>query len=462
MSASLIRALAELTIAASVAIVVVAALRRPLRCIGGARVAYLGWLLVPASQLVVSLPAPLQPLEVASQTIPQWGARALAAAMPAQSVIAGASGAVTDYGALAVVIWAAVSLALLSLSVRRQRAFVGSLGTVTASTDGTWRSATLRDPLLLGAWRPRIVLPADFESRYDADERALVLAHERAHRARGDTVVNGIATLWLCVFWFNPLMYWAVARLRFDQELACDEVVLAARPAQRRRYADALLRTQLAPDAGLPAPLACPWRSRHPLKERIAMLIRPLPTTLRRRFAAVLTCAALGSGSYALWTMLPGAAYAQAGGPQTTAIITAYNISVVADKGAILTVTAPDFKTRLGDGNNDYEVTLIQRNQDGTNLTFRASSDEVSRVTAERITRFGNGDVELSGNVIVKLLPSGPSSPIALEHVRIELESGVVKDMQFASAVLTTDHAIVERDGTIRMESAVLTLAGQP
>ena len=87
MTASLIQAIVELTIAASVAIFVVALLRKPLRRIGGARVAYLGWLLVPASQLVVSVPAPVEPVEVAWQAIPQWGARVLAATVSADAIM---------------------------------------------------------------------------------------------------------------------------------------------------------------------------------------------------------------------------------------------------------------------------------------------------------------------------------------------------------------------------------------
>ncbi|MDE2052238.1 MAG: hypothetical protein KGJ72_14600, partial [Gammaproteobacteria bacterium] len=128
--------------------------------------------------------------------------------------------------------------------------------------DGTWRSRRVTEPMLIGALRPKVLVPLDFEVRYSAEERELVLAHERTHMRRGDTLVNAFGAAWLCVFWFNPLMYWAMRLLRFDQDLACDAAVLAAAGKGRRgRYAEALLKAQLAGEGALPLPLACHWRS---------------------------------------------------------------------------------------------------------------------------------------------------------------------------------------------------------
>ena len=314
MSASLLEVIAELTIAASVAILVVAAIRKPLRRLGGARVAYLAWLLVPSSQLAVLLPAPSAALDVTAQTIPKF----LRNAMPA--VTSSAEGIFSaDYAVIGVIVWACGSLSLLFFLVRRQSAFVRSLGALTAMPDGTYRSSTARGPLLLGVWRPRVILPLNFESLYDIEDGALVLAHERAHRDRGDQLVNVIAAIWLCLTWFNPLMYWAIRRLRFDQEVRCDAVVLAERPTLRRRYANALLKTQLAAESGWSVPIACSWQSGHPLTERITMLKRPLPTLARRRSALALTCALIISGNYAVWTALPRVAEAQETSPTSTA-----------------------------------------------------------------------------------------------------------------------------------------------
>jgi hypothetical protein len=249
-------------------------------------------------------------LQISADAIPQLLLGALPTAISANLDSAGA-----DYAAIALVGWASGALLMLLYVVRRQRAFIRSLGPTTAMPDGTHRSSSVRTPLLVGAWRPRVVLPVDFESLYDADEGTLVLAHERAHRDRGDLLVNLVATIWLALFWFNPLMYWALGRLRFDQEVSCDAVVLAARPGLRGRYANALLRAQIAAESGWRAPVVCSWQSSHPLTERITMLKHLPPTSTRRRSALVLTCALIAAANYAVWTTLPRSADAQAISP---------------------------------------------------------------------------------------------------------------------------------------------------
>jgi bla regulator protein blaR1 len=306
MSASVIQVVAELTIAASIAILIVAAIRKPLRRIGGSRVAYLVWLLVPVSQLVVLLPTPPDSFGPTAQPVPQWMLDAIPAVTSSNQAAAG-----TSYATIGLIVWALGSLSMLSLVTLRQRAFIRSLGALSAAADGTHRSSAGRGPLLVGVWRPLVVLPTNFEKLYDAEEQALVLAHEQAHRDRRDQLVNVVATTWLCLSWFNPLMYWAIGLLRFDQDLTCDAVVLAGRSASRRRYASALLKTQLALESGWSLPITCSWQSSHPLTERIVMLKRPSPTLLRVRSAFLLTCASLLAGSYAVWMTLPRAAEAQ-------------------------------------------------------------------------------------------------------------------------------------------------------
>src|SRR5690606_32010864 len=53
-------------------------------------------------------------------------------------------------------------------------------------------------PALVGVLRPRLVLPADFVTRFDAEERALILAHEDMHRVSGHTLVNALVEVTRC------------------------------------------------------------------------------------------------------------------------------------------------------------------------------------------------------------------------------------------------------------------------
>jgi hypothetical protein len=143
------------------------------------------------------------------------------------------------------------------------------------------------------------VLPADFEDRYDAAERALILAHEVMHAHRRDGLWCLLAQPVVALFWFHPLAWWALSALRHDLELACDAAVLREHGAQRRSYAHAMLKTQSAQFA---LPVGCPWSPRHPLTERIAMLKQSAPKPLQTRlglFAGVVLGAIVTGAVYA-------------------------------------------------------------------------------------------------------------------------------------------------------------------
>ncbi len=66
--------------------------------------------------------------------------------------------------------------------------------------------------MLVGAWRPKIVLPGDVGRRYSDRERAVILAHERAHVGRHDALTNAVALALVCLFWFNPVAHWGRSR----------------------------------------------------------------------------------------------------------------------------------------------------------------------------------------------------------------------------------------------------------
>jgi beta-lactamase regulating signal transducer with metallopeptidase domain len=316
MSVSLVHLLVIVTAASSMAVVLVGVLRKPLRCAIGARAAYWQWLLVPASVLAVLMPAPVHSVRTLTGSMPDSVSAAFSSAIVSVSAVGGS----TSY-ATGVAIWLLGTLLMATWFVRRQRAFVRSLGKLTMDPDGIYRSSTVVAPLLVGAWRPRIVVPSDFESCYTPEERSLVVAHERAHLVRHDAAINVFVTSWLCLAWFNPLMYWAMGRLRFDQELACDAMVVAGSKTGRRLYAGALLKTQLANESAWRMPVGCHWQSTHPLKERVAMLKYPSPGLARRLGGMGFTAALTIAVSYAAW-----AAQSQLPLPASSAKLIAVNM----------------------------------------------------------------------------------------------------------------------------------------
>ncbi|HEY4340332.1 MAG TPA: M56 family metallopeptidase [Steroidobacteraceae bacterium] len=297
MGIDLLQGLFGAAVASSAAILAVGLLGKPMRIAFGARAAYWLWLLVPAMVVATLLPAPSRILQTSAHSVVRHLGSALANIVVTPTIFHPSSILVN----VALAIWGTGTCASIALVLCRQQSFARSLGPIYRDSLDRRRSATIIAPMLVGAWRAEVVLPADFESRYSEAERALILAHETAHLLRCDVSANAVAAGSLCLLWFNPLMYWAVGRLRLDQELACDAVVLASPGTARRSYADALLRTQLAIQSAWRLPIGCQWQSNHPLKERIAMLKHTTPG-LRRRFGGIALALALTvSGSYAAW-----------------------------------------------------------------------------------------------------------------------------------------------------------------
>lgn len=80
-------------------------------------------------------------------------------------------------------------------------------------------------PMVWGIFRAHLLLPAAATEWPDARLRG-VLLHELAHLRRRDPLALLVAQLALALHWFNPLAWFAVHRLRAEQERACDDFVL--------------------------------------------------------------------------------------------------------------------------------------------------------------------------------------------------------------------------------------------
>lgn len=110
--------------------------------------------------------------------------------------------------------------------------------------------AELSGPAVTGLWRPILLLPARFPGELNEEESRLVLQHELLHIRRLDLWTNGLLCLIQAVHWFNPVAWFAVSRIRFDCEQACDEEVLTRNGAESRTpYGHALIKIA----CGLPA-----------------------------------------------------------------------------------------------------------------------------------------------------------------------------------------------------------------
>ncbi|MCW5557347.1 MAG: hypothetical protein KIT22_05895, partial [Verrucomicrobiae bacterium] len=131
------------------------------------------------------------------------------------------------------------------------------------------------NPCLYGVFRPVLLLPATLEDRLAQSEWRDVMLHELGHVRRLDPLWNSWMSILNAVHWFNPLVWWAAARMREDRELACDSLVLARKDSQgRRSYGETLLKLASFPaaPAGQPGATVGILENGGPLKSRLQAL----------------------------------------------------------------------------------------------------------------------------------------------------------------------------------------------
>lgn len=96
------------------------------------------------------------------------------------------------------------------------------------------------EPILMGIFRPIILLPPAVLLKCRPDQLELILLHELGHARRWDNVVLLIQRTAEVLFWFQPAV-WMVSRwVTRDREFCCDQFVLKQTP-DRRLYAETLI-----------------------------------------------------------------------------------------------------------------------------------------------------------------------------------------------------------------------------
>ncbi len=251
---------------------VVLVVRRAVAITFGPRVAYALWLIPAARALMPAIEDP----PLTDTTIMGGGgvtvALGSAPVLPAQLTML-AEMAMT----VAIPVWAVGAIAFLLVQLLRHRRFVAQ------NMAGAWCGGAHRGiaivlspdadgPFATGLIRRRIVLPADFGTRYSLAEQRQVLEHEAAHHRHGDLWANLAALLLAAAHWFNPFAWFAWRVFQRDQEACCDARVVGDAPApERASYAAAVAKTAL-PHARIPRTLTASMHSTNGLKDRLIMI----------------------------------------------------------------------------------------------------------------------------------------------------------------------------------------------
>jgi len=175
---------------------------------------------------------------------------------------------VYPFGAAAVLLYNAFAYALFRRKIRRHN--------VLSDIDRTdckvpvYRNSTAATPMLIGLFKPVIVLP---DNEYTTEQLHSVLLHELTHYRRHDIFIKWLSVLACAVHWFNPLAW--LTRRAIDRacELACDAAVIRELDAGGKQlYGDTLIEIAATPPFGSGGALAM-YTRKASLKERLGAIM---------------------------------------------------------------------------------------------------------------------------------------------------------------------------------------------
>ena len=155
-------------------------------------------------------------------------------------------------------------------------------------------------PIVVGWFRPIVLMPLGALSGLPAEQVEALLLHELAHIARHDYVINLLQSVTEALLFYHPAVWWISGQIRAERELCCDDVAVSA-AGDAFTYATALAgleayrpvhtRSALASNGGM-------------LADRIARVLdqsRPESQTFSipvvssaAAFLAIATCALFG------------------------------------------------------------------------------------------------------------------------------------------------------------------------
>lgn len=100
-------------------------------------------------------------------------------------------------------------------------------------------NALVTSPMLLGFFRPCIVLP---DRELEEKDLSYILVHELIHYKQRDIFYKWLVQMVVCIHWFNPFVYLLEKEINKSCELSCDETVLSVfGDSAKREYGDMLL-----------------------------------------------------------------------------------------------------------------------------------------------------------------------------------------------------------------------------
>src|ERR1041385_4665625 len=132
----------------------------------------------------------------------------------------------------------------------------------------------VESPAVWGLWRKWLLVPDGTFENFSTAELRHIFLHELAHIKRRDLEIGWVVALLQILYWFNPIVWFAFARMRADRELATDAMALApVRKVSPSAYGETILKIVEGLNRAVPLPsLVGIAESKASIKERLVAI----------------------------------------------------------------------------------------------------------------------------------------------------------------------------------------------
>jgi len=317
----------------------------------------------------------------------------------------------TDPTTILLALWATGTI-VLTLRLLGNAIQIRSILRTASGNRPVLQSSRIRGPLVAGLFHPVILLPESSET-WTFTRRRAVLAHEAAHIRRRDPAILLVAHFAAALYWFHPLCWLAVARLRAESERACDDAALRT-GLQPSGYAGHLLDLARKFDIQLAIPMAT---TSH-LESRVKSILDP--KTNRSFPARAAWCAAIALTAAILaplTTFTLRAQQAATGTASITGTVTDPSGAVVPN--AILTATNSDVSYEVQANSNAVGVYVFS-NLPAGHYTVEARVPGFAMYHVTNLALVNGGSLQADARLAVGSMreqivvtPQGPPKPQA-------------------------------------------------
>lgn len=158
-------------------------------------------------------------------------------------------------------------------------------------------SERIDSPILIGIFKPMILLPMSLLSGFSPNEIEVILAHELAHIRRYDYLANLVQLSVETLLFYHPLVWWVSRSIRRDREFICDDELVDRHGTDRLLYAKVLLhleqsRQHLYGETKMKKIFSTPAAAAPPLLARVHRILG-LPASKNRTLDAIVGAALL-------------------------------------------------------------------------------------------------------------------------------------------------------------------------